>query len=326
MTTSSSRFLYSTAVIALVGAWLYGLGSGGSALGVVSLGYKGGVGDHLGYSVLIGLAVASLALGVTATLLADPPVTAGAEVDPLPAAEVPRSFAPWPALGGFGLGLAAVGLVSTSLLFIAGCVVLFVTLVEWAVQDWADRATGDPEVNRQIRTRVMQPIEIPVIGLAVIAFVVLGISRVLLALSKEGAAVFAIIVGIIVLGAAIVASRPKVSRNVITGMLMAGAVLVLAGGITAAIVGEREFEEHGGEGHGAETEDHGDEGGDDFELNTPGGGTAPSDDDTGRTEPVESGDGADAGSTDGGSDTGSDGADAGADAGGGETTTTEAGG
>ena len=63
-------------------------------------------------------------------------------------------------------------------------------IIEWAVQAWADRATGDPEVNRTIRNRLMYPIEIPV-G-AVLRHRRLRatcMSRVLLATSKVGSAI-----------------------------------------------------------------------------------------------------------------------------------------
>ena len=53
-----------------------------------------------------------------------------------------------------------------------------VVIVEWTVKVWADRRTGDPEVNRSIRNRMMAPVEIPGVALLIIAFVILGLSRV----------------------------------------------------------------------------------------------------------------------------------------------------
>ena len=46
----------------------------------------------------------------------------------------------------------------------AGVIVGIVVLLEWMVSAWSERATGDPEVNRRIRNRVMNPIEIPLFG------------------------------------------------------------------------------------------------------------------------------------------------------------------
>jgi hypothetical protein len=250
MTTPTLRFYFGLAALAWFSACIYGVGTGGTPIGVVTFGWSGGVGDHLGYSVLMGLFLSSFLLGVVEALVISPaPAMAGvgAGPDALPVAEAPATTAPWPILGAFGAGVAVLGLVTTNVVFIAGCVVLAVTLIEWSVQTWADQATGDPEVNRSIRSRLMNPFEVPVLGLMVVAFVVLGVSRVLLALPKDGSVGFAMLAGLIILIAAIIVSRPRDSRNLVTGVLISGGILVLAAGVASAIVGEREIEEHHGE-------------------------------------------------------------------------------
>jgi hypothetical protein len=280
MTTPATRFYFALAAIAWLGALVYGVGSGGTPIGVVTLGWSGGVGDHLGYSILIGLAGAAFAIGaVTAVLIDLLPATAASK-DDLPAAEAPANPAPWPLVGAFGAGVLAIGAVSSSVLFIAGGVVLGIALVEWAVQSWADQATGDPQVNAAIRSRLMSPIEVPVTGVLIIAFVVLGLSRVLLAVSKDGSAALAIVVGVVVLAVAVLIGTGKLNTNVITGLLLFGAVAVLAGGIVGAAVGERDFEhhepEHGSESGGEGESHEGDEGGEGgFEVNDPGNGVPP---------------------------------------------------
>src|SRR5690349_16912387 len=93
-----SRFYYALAVLGLLGADAYGLASGGSFIGVISFGYKGGVGEHFGYAVLAAMGVAALALAVMMTLVrdADPvPVTVGA-AEVLPEVAVPDTESPWP--------------------------------------------------------------------------------------------------------------------------------------------------------------------------------------------------------------------------------------
>jgi flagellar basal body-associated protein FliL len=70
-------------------------------------------------------------------------------------------------------------------------------------------------------------------------------SRVLLALPKTGSTVVAIAVAAsILLVAALVATRPRVSSAVLTGVLVLAAVALLAGGIVGAVAGERDIEEH----------------------------------------------------------------------------------
>jgi heme A synthase len=244
---TGSRFYYALGVLGLLGAVAYGLATDGSFIGVVSAGYKGGVGEHFGYAVLLGFGVVSLALGVTMTLVrdADPvPVVVGA-ADVLPEVEVPDTSSPWPLVGAVGAVITVLGLVTGWGLFVLGLVVVAIAIVEWAVKVWADRATGDPEVNRRIRNRFMAPIEIPIGAFLVIGFMVLGVSRVLLAVSAHAAVGIAVaVLVVIVIGALIVASRPNEASRVATVLLVLLALLVIAGGIAGVAAGEREFEEH----------------------------------------------------------------------------------
>jgi hypothetical protein len=299
MTTPTLRFYFGLAIVGYLGAIIYGIGTGGDPIGVATFGWSGGVGDHVGYAILVGVAASSFGLGVIEALLIlpSPEELAAPDREALPPAEAPLTTAPWPILGAFGVGVALLGLVTENVVFIAGCVVVVVTLIEWAVQTWSDKATGDAEVNRSIRSRLMQPFEIPVLGLMIVAFVVLGISRVLLALPKDGSVGFAMLAAVIILGAAILVSRPKDTRNLVTGLLVAGGILVLAGGVAAAIVGERDIEEHhaeehGSEGHAEEEEvtppgEVPDDPEDGYVVIDPGNGVPPTDDEVERTEPAE---------------------------------------
>jgi len=129
-------------------------------------------------------------------------------------------------------------------------------LVEWAVQAWADRATGDPETNRRIRNRLMNPIEFPAAGVLALAALALAFSRAFLTLSADAAVWVALAAAVVViLGGFLVASRPKISSNVVVGLLVVGALVVLGIGIAGGVAGPREFEEHEDEGEpGAEGE------------------------------------------------------------------------
>jgi hypothetical protein len=111
------------------------------------------------------------------------------------------------------------------------------------VRNWADRATGDPEVNQAIRDRFLGPIEVPGLALIGIAGLVLAVSRILLALPKEGSyVVFGLVPAIILVLGYLVVSKPQISQSAIAGMLLVGAVALLGGGVAAAIAGEREHE------------------------------------------------------------------------------------
>jgi hypothetical protein len=94
----------------------------------------------------------------------------------------------------------------------------------------------------------MFPVEIPVVALLGIAVAVLAFSRVLLAVSKTGSTVIAIVVASVIFGVGIVLNaRPRVSSSLLTVVVVIGAVGLLAGGVVSAVVGEREFEHHGEE-------------------------------------------------------------------------------
>lgn len=248
MITKGSRFFFGFAGLAYVGAIVYGLSTDGHVFGVFSLGYKEAVGEHLGYGVLLSVAAVSAGLGFICLALRDADPEAEAQVvhlDHAPPAEAINRGNFWPIVAAFSLGMATVGLVVGSQLFVAGLIGLGIVIIEWAIRNWADRRTGDAEVNREIRNRLMLPIEIPVGALLCIGVLVGLVSRVLLATSKEGSTGVAIVVAVLVLAvASLIATKPRLSANLISGVLLFGGIAVIAAGITAAAVGPRDFEEH----------------------------------------------------------------------------------
>jgi len=258
MFTTGFKFYFGLGVALVTAGVLYGYTSGGNHVGPISLGWKGAVGEHIGYGILVG--VGATAIGIALTLIlfrdADPAdQTDYLGVDDItPAAPVTGSF--WPVVGAFGVGTMAVGLVLNTAVFITGLVIVGAVAIEWMMDAWADRATGDPEANRALRNRIMAPIEIPAAGAAAVALAVLAVSRILLNTTKLGAVVFAAVISVIFLGLGVLAaSGRKLNRNVITGLALVVGVAILGGGVWAAVDGEREFEEH--ETH-SETHEDGD--------------------------------------------------------------------
>jgi hypothetical protein len=66
-----------------------------------------------------------------------------------------------------------------------------------------------------------------------------------LAASETGAAIIAIVVAVLILGAASVyATAPKAGRTIVAIVCIIGALGVLAGGIIGAAEGSRNFEKH----------------------------------------------------------------------------------
>lgn len=217
-------------------------------------------GEELGSMVLLSLAVAGFTLGLLASLIGDGDVPAPRAAAPEEAATsavvtAPRNVqlaAAWPALAAVGAGVVVVGLATGGILAYVGFALLLAAGIEWMVQAWAERATADPTANRELRNRLMYPIEIPVLAAVTIAFVIISFSRVLLSVSKVGSTVVAIVVASLILGVAfLVTSRPKLSSSLLTVVVALGVIGLLGGGIIGAVAGEREFEAHEGE------EDHG---------------------------------------------------------------------
>ena len=252
MFTSGSKYLFGSAALALIGAFFLALSTAGHKIGMSSLtgalsaGYKGPVGDHFGYTLLVAYAGLALLLGAVLSAVRDGDPEAGAQIQGLESAApvMPvRGSNHWPLVAAFGAAIALLGLVYSSPLFILGTVVIGIAGIEWTIHSWADHATGDPVANRKARNRMLNPIEIPLFAVLGIALFVFALSRALLALDKNlGAAVFGIVPLIAFVVAIILNARPKASRNVLAVLVVVGALIVLGGGIAGLVHGPKDVE------------------------------------------------------------------------------------
>jgi hypothetical protein len=248
MFTTGSKWFLGLGFFSLVLAAAYGWSTGGTGLGPVSAGYNGGVGDHLGYTMLLSLGLLGVFLGLVALAVRDANPSALAQLagtDVAPPVAPPAHLAYWPVLGALGLTLVVLGLVVSNVLFIAAFILLIGVLVEWMVLTWSDRATGDPEANRIVRARLMGPYEVPLIGVLLAGGTVAALSRVFLTSSKEGAVWVATGIGAVVfLIGLVIATRPKLSANAVAGVLVVAALGVVTLGVLSASRGERYIEKH----------------------------------------------------------------------------------
>lgn len=216
--------------------------------GGLTAGWRGGVGDHLGYVVLV--AGAASAFTVACVLIAFRDTDAKAIAEVAGTSRAPRYRAPgtpslFAPLAAFGLAMLVLGLVTTRLLWWAGLLALGLAALEWTVAAWAERATGDDRVNRHLRNRVLNPIEVPVAGALIIGLVVFGVSRVLLAVPGEWSVWLTIgFAALVFLVAIVLAGFPHLAKAVLGVVLAFGVLAVLVGGIIGAANGERHFEEH----------------------------------------------------------------------------------
>ena len=270
MITRGSKFFYAAAVVGFVTAIVYGFLTGAAAhsgvigvfqdgdvvnsiVGPLTFGWKGWVGDHVGYSVLMGFAAVMAALGGFSTAFRD----GSADVlvamdgrDPATATNppvlTPVGLSYWPMAGAFGVAVSVVGLAVDTTLFWVGVVLLAIVMVSWTVRAWAERATGDQGANRELRHDLMDPLEVPLLSELTLAVIVLCISRLLLAIPQEVAVYMIIMAAIIVFVMAfILASRPELTRTVVVSVLLVGGVVIIAAGIAGGVAGEQTGEEHG---------------------------------------------------------------------------------
>ena len=105
MFTTGSTWFLGLGAVSFVLAAAYGWSTGGDRLGPVTAGYWGGVGDHLGYTLLVSIGLAATFLGLVALVTRDANPSALAELagtDEAPPAVPPAAVAYWPVVGAFG--------------------------------------------------------------------------------------------------------------------------------------------------------------------------------------------------------------------------------
>lgn len=273
MLTPGFKLFFGFGALAAVGAIIYGVATGDPAgadylgvvdrdawKGVISLGWQGGVGEHTGFAVLVFAALVGGGLGCMLVAFRDADAESVGEL--APTGETPPSTAPaqpsyWPPLLAFAAAVVVIGLVTHAAIFVIGLILAGVVAFEWMVTAWADRATGDAAANRALRNRLMYPIEIPVLGAAGVAILVVGGSRVLLAVSEFSAVwIAAGVSAAILLVAMLFAARPHIARSVITTVLAFAAVAVVAAGIVATAAGSYDHGHAGDHGSDDATEVH----------------------------------------------------------------------
>lgn len=113
------------------------------------------------------------------------------------------------------------------------------------VQAWAEGASADGAVNAEVRNRLANPLEYPLVGAVAVGAIAFSFSRVMLWLSKTNTVIaFGVLATLIACVAFFFAFRPSVKRGAISGALALGAVAIVAGGVAAGVDGERDIHEH----------------------------------------------------------------------------------
>ena len=236
---------FAAATAAIVGGYT----SGGGLTGPLSAGYKGGIGDHVSYAVLAGVAFVSLIVGGMLTYFRDvdaEEVTKAMGVSMVPVGQRPVEASVWPAVAGVGVGFVMVGMAVSAAVTGIGIVILAIVGFEWTMTAWADRATGDPATNSALRDQLMGPFEVPLLGLLAGGVLVLAASRIFLRFPGTGAVILGAVISVAILGIAIILTQgDKLPKNLGTTLAGVLALFILAFGAWsfATITHEEEGEE-----------------------------------------------------------------------------------
>jgi plastocyanin len=236
MFTTDSRFFLAIAAVAAIAAAFY----------------AGISGDRSGALPLVGVAAAAALVGGllvgtvvrTDVLAADAADGAGAAAPP---EDGPATASIWPALSAIAVIVFLVGLVLDVPLLVLGVVAVAVAAAGWVSQAWSEAASiARPDAVEASR-RVLGPAALPVVSFLAAAFVIVMMSRILLAVSKNASTVIAIVVAAAILGfCALLALAPRVANRAGGAIVALAAAGLTVGGIVAAAEGERTVEAHGG--------------------------------------------------------------------------------
>jgi hypothetical protein len=232
MFTTGSKLLIGSAAAAWVFAAIYGIAQDG-ALGTLGL-----ISAAVALSLLAGLNLFVRDSNVSAT---DHDAFEGAA-----SAQATARPSLWPLLVALGATTMTLGLVTNRTFFTLGLIAVIAGALEWLVQGWSERASGEQSYNAEARNLMVDPLELPVAGAIGAAVVVYAFSRVMLGLPTPTATVIAFsVVAILVLAVAtLVSVKSGVSRGTMTGAFSIIVLALIAGGTVAGLNGEREIEAH----------------------------------------------------------------------------------
>jgi plastocyanin len=154
----------------------------------------------------------------------------------------------WPLAAAAAVTVLAAGAAVGPAMVLGGAIAVAVATGGWFARVWSEDPTWAPRVRERVSARLLVPVGLPVATFLLAAFIAISVSRVLLAVSKNAAALLAILVGVAILAAcAWIAARPRLRPSAVVSIAALAAVSMVGAGIAGAVSGEREFH-HAGEG------------------------------------------------------------------------------
>lgn len=231
-----------------------------STLGVGSaIAYGLAVDERSGVAIFLFLALAAAVAGVATcgNAVPDLPPVLPEDAPPPQRRATTIGVAPrgsiWPLVAAAAVTSLAVGAALGPFVVLGGAVAVVAATGGWFSKVWSEDPTWIPRVKERVSARLLVPVGLPIATFLLAAFIAISLSRVLLAINKDLAAVLAVVVGVAVLAVcAWMAARPSLRPSAVVSMGALAALSMLGAGIAGAVSGERHFEAHGGGEHGDE--------------------------------------------------------------------------
>ncbi len=194
--------------------------------------------NDLGVIALIGVAIAGALIAGFTLLTRDGDVFTADEA--VEAAAQPITPSIWPLAFALSLAVVLVGMATRPIVFVVGVGLFFGSGIEWAIQNWANRASADAEFNGFVRARAISALEYP--GLATIAggIMAFSFSRVFLGISKEFGPILFIIAAAFILAVGVaLAYKPSFRGKPAISTILVGVLVVVGGAVAFTAKGER---------------------------------------------------------------------------------------
>ena len=234
---------------------LLALAATGGAMGLL---YHVAVDERAGMALLLALGLAGLVLAIVVSGAAVPDEAPTVPADaPAPERRATTTGSPargsgWPAFAALSVATLGATAAAGGPVVVVGVLAVVVAGAGWFSKAWGEDPAWSPRASERLSFRLLVPVGLPAAAFLLAATIAVSMSRILLAVSKNGAVAIALVAALAILSAcAWVAARPRISSSAILA-LVALAVLSTAGaGITGVAAGEREFH-HAAEGEHAE--------------------------------------------------------------------------
>jgi hypothetical protein len=161
------------------------------------------------------------------------------------AAQPPVGRSMWPLISAIGVGGLVVGAVSKPVVFKVSLVVLLAAVVEWMVHSWSERASADNRYNSNLRSRMLNSLEFPILATGSAGAVVYAFSRVMLTANPDSGRWIFIVIGALIIAAGFLfASGRMPSKRTIAGVCAVSSVALLGVGVASALQGQRTIHPH----------------------------------------------------------------------------------